>query len=232
MTEIALIDAPIKRMGPEFLSPEGFASLGIEGLQVGCRESLHDGCLNTDIVHLTNEAGEQTDAGGLFSVGGAYYFEHDATAPFPLPDDFLQFVFSEHFIEHISQEEACQWLSEMYRVLRPGGLIRLSTPDLGIYCRGYVDPDKAFLNAHHEVLQQLSDKPVPKRPAPLINQIFYLFGHRFIYDFEELQWMLQGAGFNQSSIQNCSFRQGSMPEVALRDLEIRSDESVYIEARK
>ncbi len=29
MSEIALIDACIKRMGPELLSSEGFASLGI-----------------------------------------------------------------------------------------------------------------------------------------------------------------------------------------------------------
>ena len=39
-------------------------------------------------------------------------------------------VNSEHFIEHLTLDEARVYLSEAYRVLRPGGLIRTTTPNL------------------------------------------------------------------------------------------------------
>ena len=47
------------------------------------------------------------------------------------------FVFSEHMIEHVSRPDGILMLEECFRILRPGGVVRIVTPNLetimGIY---------------------------------------------------------------------------------------------------
>jgi ubiquinone/menaquinone biosynthesis C-methylase UbiE len=50
-------------------------------------------------------------------------------APLPLEDSSFDVVWAGETIEHIV--DTAQWLSELRRVLRSGGLFLLSTPDLG-----------------------------------------------------------------------------------------------------
>src|SRR5437868_4053917 len=54
----------------------------------------------------------------------------DVTKPFPIPSNSFQFIFSEHHIEHISYKYAVEMLREAFRIMKPGGHIRISTPDL------------------------------------------------------------------------------------------------------
>lgn len=48
----------------------------------------------------------------------------------PVPSDAVDAVFSRHNIEHIFAHEVSQAIGEFFRVLRPGGEVLLSTPDL------------------------------------------------------------------------------------------------------
>ena len=48
----------------------------------------------------------------------------------PFPDSSCSAVFSEHFIEHVTKEDAARFLSECYRVLKAGGVLRVSTRTL------------------------------------------------------------------------------------------------------
>jgi len=48
----------------------------------------------------------------------------------PLPDDSVDIVFHEDFIEHLSQKNQIIFLSETYRVMKKGALHRINTPDL------------------------------------------------------------------------------------------------------
>jgi hypothetical protein len=72
---------------------------------------------------------------------------------------------------------------------------------------------------------------VPNRPAWLVNQIFRLWGHQHIYDFEELKFTAGLAGFPIERARKCEFRSGSLPELAELDREIRNDESLYVELK-
>ena len=56
-------------------------------------------------------------------------FGMDAAKPWPFETASAEAVNSEHFIEHLTLEEARVYLSEAYRVLRPGGLIRTHDPE-------------------------------------------------------------------------------------------------------
>jgi 2-polyprenyl-3-methyl-5-hydroxy-6-metoxy-1,4-benzoquinol methylase len=56
-----------------------------------------------------------------------------AEAPLPLEDSSFDVVWAGETIEHVA--DTSQWLSEVRRVLRSGGLLLLSTPDHGALAR-------------------------------------------------------------------------------------------------
>lgn len=59
--------------------------------------------------------------------GNIRFLVHDAGEPFPVPDAYFDLVFSSEAIEHIERWETT--LDEICRVLRPGGLCILKTPN-------------------------------------------------------------------------------------------------------
>ena len=119
----------------------------------------------------------------------------DATRPFPFAPASFALVFSEHMIEHVPLPGARRMLAESHRVLRPGGRIRLATPDLarivGLY--GATDaPRRDYLRwavAHNRLP---SDLPAD---ALVINSLFHDHGHQFLFDEAALSALLQSAGF-------------------------------------
>ena len=71
---------------------------------------------------------------------------------------------------------------------------------------------------------------MPGRPAFMVNQIFYLYGHRWIYDHDELRYALTQAGYDPGRITARKFRDGHRQDVADLDTTFRSDETIYVEA--
>ena len=61
-----------------------------------------------------------------------------------LPFDEAQFIFAEHFIEHLPFDAALQFLRECRRVLLENGVLRLSTPNLDWVLRSHYDPIRIF----------------------------------------------------------------------------------------
>ena len=73
-------------------------------IHLGCGTNYIDGWVNVDLdsvladVHL------------------------DLRNPLPYADTSVDFIFNEHFIEHITRDEALGFLKECRRVLKPGGV--------------------------------------------------------------------------------------------------------------
>ena len=68
--------------------------------------------------------------------------------PLPFADASLDAVHSSHMVEHISLEQTRRLLREIHRCLRPGGYLRLSTPDLDLLIDRYRANDwRWFLEA-------------------------------------------------------------------------------------
>jgi predicted SAM-dependent methyltransferase len=116
-------------------------------------------------------------------------FKLDATTPWPFTPGSLTAVNSEHFIEHVSREGAAAYLREAFRALRPGAPIRTSTPDLEALVNAYGERAPALLAEHRRHGYQAESH------ADLVNNYFYCYGHRHIYDFATLASMLRAAGF-------------------------------------
>lgn len=61
----------------------------------------------------------------------------------PISDGVADVVYSSHFLEHIPQKSVNAFLGECFRVLKPGGQIRLVLPDLEELCREYLNMREA-----------------------------------------------------------------------------------------
>jgi predicted SAM-dependent methyltransferase len=104
----------------------------------------------------------------------------DVTKKLPFKD--VEFIFAEHFIEHINYPDAVKLLSECRRALRPDGVLRLSTPNL----------DWVWVT-HYKLDGSEAEKV---GGAFYLNRAFRGWGHQFLYNEETLRATLADAGFS------------------------------------
>jgi predicted SAM-dependent methyltransferase len=207
-----------------------FQELGLTGLEFAAFKTAHREGLGTDLTPLRS-AELSTEPGTLYRVDGERCFTQlDISQPLPFADASVDWVYAEHLIEHVTMPVAVGWLTEARRVLRPGGVLRLTTPDLARYLNGYANED-GFLARHRRRLTMLGfGPPMPQRKAFLVNQIFRYYGHQWIYDLDELRHVLVRAGFAAGDVRHCAYRTGVRADVADLDTPFRTDETVYVEA--
>ncbi len=62
----------------------------------------------------------------------------DVRKRIPYPDASVACIYSSHTFEHFSYEESRAVARECFRVLKPGGILRIVVPDLGIMVRDYL----------------------------------------------------------------------------------------------
>ena len=214
--------------------------LGLRGLHCGSALKFREGWLNTDQLKISDVDGRTSEQNRIVRVKRDdgiphHYLEHGAGERYPCADETFEWAFAEHLIEHLKPDQAVDWLTEVRRVLRPGGLMRVTTPNLLRYVEGYLDPKGAFFAEHRERLGRLrdfSEEDIPTRRAWMVNQIFYMWGHHWIYDFDEIRHVAVRAGFAAENVVERSFGESAVPEVGAMDLPGRNDESIYVELRR
>ena len=63
---------------------------------------------------------------------------HDLSTGIPLPDASCEVVYHSHVLEHLRRPDARFFMRECFRVLKPGGILRVAVPDLEQICRQYL----------------------------------------------------------------------------------------------
>ncbi|MGE5828118.1 MAG: methyltransferase domain-containing protein [Micromonosporaceae bacterium] len=207
---------------------DDFRDIGLTGIEFAAFKTTHPAGLGTDLVGLRTPT-MSTVPGPLYRADGTNYFTQlDISEKLPFGDGCVEWVYAEHLIEHVPPPVAIGWLAEVRRVLVPGGLLRLTTPDLHKYAREYLSGDGFFAKQRRRLQVMRFGPPMPERRAFMVNQIFYLYGHRWLYDLEELRYVLARAGF-ESPVQLCSFQAGARADVAALDTVLRRLETIYVE---
>lgn len=150
------------------------------------------------------------------------------------PDARFDGIFTEHCLEHVLFPECVEVARNFFRILAPGGRLRVIVPDGGLYLDLYQQwksGDRTpFPYLQAEGLRDLDeDSRCGFTPMMAVNRIFRGYEHRFAYDYETLEHLLAYAGF--VDIRRVSFLEGADP-VLLIDSEIRRTQSVYVECRK
>lgn len=123
----------------------------------------------------------------------------DATVRWPFEDGALEYVYSDNVIEHITLEQGRAMLAEAYRCLRPGGVIRLVTPDLREHIELYLGNGDAALDSPVSASYRKLGLDV-EHPIDLVRIPIASFGHHvgYLYDFETLAAELRRAGFTDA----------------------------------
>lgn len=205
-------------------------ALGVEGLHVGCGPALRSGALNSDLASPVAAAGVDAPFVGVDGLAGGrrYFLRHDATEPFPLPDGAVDYVYAEHFIEHVPRSGALAFLRDARRLLSRGGVLRVSSPDLAAYAASYLG-DGSFLAARHRLNGDLFDLPPG---AATLNNIFTAYGHGrgYLYDYAEFLGLLDEADLGCAP-ERAAFRESRrIPDVAAAfDGLSRAHESFYVD---
>ena len=186
-------------------------------VNVGCGSSGKEGWINVD-----------------FSPYEGVNCTFDCRTGLPFENNSVKGIFTEHFLEHLNYEnEAKQFLADCFRVLEPGGVIRIIVPDAEKFLAGYCSPGWEVLSLVRPLTSNHQDFHLGltyNTKMELINVVFRQFGeHKFAYDYETLAFCLEEAGFLQ--IKKMSFGKTKMQELAL-DMEARASESLYVEAIK
>jgi ubiquinone/menaquinone biosynthesis C-methylase UbiE len=92
-------------------------------------------------------------------LGPVHYHYHSMTDLSAYPDASFDLVYSGQSIEHVPVAEADKVLTEVARVLRPGGHLALDTPNARV-CRlqqaEFIDPDHDYEYTHGEMVDKLT----------------------------------------------------------------------------
>ncbi|MGB5962078.1 MAG: methyltransferase domain-containing protein [Coleofasciculaceae cyanobacterium] len=137
----------------------------------------------------------------------------DITKNLPFTDSSVDAIFCEEVLEHVDLQLGRQLLRECWRLLKPGGILRLTTPDLNWFAS--------------RVSQSIT-------ACDEINAIFYEHNHHYLYTRKALHFYCQQAGF--INLKTSTYRES---ESSLGYLDSHADRfdhlpemSQYLEAQK
>lgn len=130
-------------------------------VNLGCGRRRHPDWTNCDLV---------PDGPDVLTV--------DITQGLPFDAETCDAVYASHVLEHVAVGEACRFVAEIWRVLKPGGVVRLVVPDLEGIARAYLaslekavtDPSPASRDEHRWMTLELLDQLVRDSSGGLMRR--------------------------------------------------------------
>jgi predicted SAM-dependent methyltransferase len=152
----------------------------VSRLHLGCGNVIHPGWINIDVRPYPG-------VDRVLDVRGGLPFEN------------VDYIFAEHFLEHFTFPEGVQLLAECRRVLSPGGILRLTTPNLDwVWITSYSSRWQANGPTHAAIdLNAWNHDARAAGDCVSLNRAFHGWGHRFLYNTAMLTHTLLLAGFGQ-----------------------------------
>lgn len=205
--------------------------IGIKAVNLGCGIVVSPGWINIDNSPNARLSKYPLLRWSLWKLGVLRDYHYavkwpesiiirDVRKGMPFPDSSIDYVYTSHFLEHLTFSDSQKLIANIFRVLKSQGIVRIVVPDLAYGARQYLsalrknpnDPQAApkFLN-----WMQLG-KAEPRDP------------HLWMYDIPSLSALLIESGF--INVTPCSYRQGRVPDCEA--LDNRPDDSLHIEAEK
>jgi predicted SAM-dependent methyltransferase len=122
----------------------------------------------------------------------------DLRNPLPHKDNTVDMIFSEHVIEHFTKTQGEALLRECYRVLKPGGAMRIGWPGLELLLKAYIIRSKKYRN---HVLPHLGHEF--NGWDEILSDCLFSWEHRYAYTTNHLARLLKSIGFQ--NVQKKSF---------------------------
>lgn len=146
----------------------------------------------------------------IVQKAGLYFY--DLRRGIPFANNTADVIYHSHFLEHLTKEDAEMFLRECHRVLKKGGLMRITVPDLEFVLEMYKRGEgEKMLESYF-----------------FIPYYYNFSGHKYMYDFDILKRKLEKIGF--SEIVKREYGMGDCPDANY--LDVGTIESLYVECRK
>jgi predicted SAM-dependent methyltransferase len=140
----------------------------------------------------------------------------------PLESGSIDYAVSIHALPEMTFPTLVPVLSELRRVLKPGGVLRLALPDLDKGIAAYQRRDREYFLVPDEDAESIGAKFV-------VQMLWYGYS-KLLFTRDFIEEMLRKAGF--SRVTHCAFKETVAPWQEIVDLDNRERESLFVEAMK
>jgi SAM-dependent methyltransferase len=175
----------------------------VKRLNWGCGTSAPPDWINSDIV-----PGPGVDVAANILDG------------LPIADESIDYVTSQHALQDLQIYDQVAALTELRRILKPGGVLRLALPDLDLAIDAYKRGDRDhFLVWDWETLS-----------GNFITHMLWYNCTRTPFTYEFAEELLRKAGF--ARVVRAAYRKTASPWPEIVELDSRENESFFVEAFK
>jgi SAM-dependent methyltransferase len=91
-------------------------------INLGCGSRFHPDWVNADIAPLDPSV-----------------VQCDLSRKLPFPENEFDVAYHSNVLEHIRRDDALPFMRECFRILKPGGILRVAVPDLERICKLYLE---------------------------------------------------------------------------------------------
>lgn len=138
----------------------------------------------------------------------------------PINDGVFDYIVSIHALPEISYLDMDLVLSELFRVLKPGGWLRLGLPDMNRAIRAYLENDPNYFLIGDDVTRTQAGK--------MIVQLTWFGRSKMMFTPDFMAELLARNRFR--GITQTNFRQTTSPHAEIIELDNREPESFFLEA--
>jgi SAM-dependent methyltransferase len=181
------------------------SEMAIKRLNWGCGDWTEPGWINSD----------QKEGPGID-------ISCDIRNGLPLDSDSMDYIVSIHALPEVPYPDLVPILEELRRVLKPGGVLRLSLPDLDKGIQAYLRNDRDYFLIPDEEVQSIG--------AKLVVQLIWYGWSRTLFTYDFIEELLFKAGY--SHVSQCSYKETNSPYAGIVELDNREQESLFVEAIK
>ncbi len=188
-------------------------------INLGCGPVITEGMINIDF---------------FFEKGIDY--GADLRFPLKIKDESVDGITCEHTMEHLSYSDDEKLMSECYRILKPGGVLRIILPDVSKFLNAYANNDVAWFNEWEKLYftNSLNPERAKRKLHSKMGAVSFVlqeYGHISAWDEETLRFYLSKVGFSKIDVK--AYREGAKKELLIDlDSETRKFVSIYLEATK
>lgn len=148
----------------------------------------------------------------------------------PLKDNSVDNLICISSINYFKYNRAIEIIKDIYRIMKPGGMVRFAVQDLKIIAKKYIEKDRDFF---FQKLPNGKDRFEGATMADKMNSWFYGFeimGNpcQYVYDYESLEYVFKLAGFR--IVEEKKYMESKLKYIELIDN--RPEQMFFLEAIK